>query len=135
MVSSNYQIKEEVSPMSDKPATSRPLMGQWLVWTVLILIGGMFFLALIVFVVASLAHGMDARLMPYLVLIVLFVAVFICLKALSKPTRGRTDEMDRWRQQFPTHKQEEIHRFLQIVGESLWTCEKRIKSGCAQTTA
>ena len=108
--------------MSDKPATSRPLMAQWLVWTVLILIGGMFFLVLIVSVVTSLAHGMDDRLVPFLVLIVLFVAVFICLKALFKPTRGRTDEMDRWRQQFPTHKQEEIHRFLQIVGEIYCSC-------------
>ena len=97
----------------------KPRMLRWVAWTVLILIGGTFLVAVISAFVAVAVDGLDTRKLPVL-LAIMFVAVSLTwLQCGFNPIRRRTDQMNRWRQQFPTQSEQSIQAFLQIVGESL----------------
>jgi hypothetical protein len=45
-------------------------------------------------------------------------AVIVGVKVGCHPIRGRSDASHLWNEQFPTHMQEEIPRFIRIVGKS-----------------
>jgi acyl carrier protein len=94
---------------------------------VLILIGGTILVGLAAAFLAAVVPGLDTRKLPWLLAIVLFAVIFFSLKAAFHPIRGRMDEMDRWRQQFPTQSDQEFQRFLQIVVESLGLRTKHLR--------
>jgi acyl carrier protein len=109
---------------SVQPGNSKPPVARWLVWTVLILIGGTILVGLAAAFLAAVVPDLDARKLPYLLGIVLFVVLFLCLKAAFNPIRGRADERHSWRDQFPTHSEQEVQRFLQGVVGSLGLRER-----------
>jgi acyl carrier protein len=94
---------------------------------VLIFIGGTVLVGVVAAFVTAAVDGLDTRKLPFLLGIVLFVVLVLCLKAAFHPIRGRMDEMDRWRQQFPTQSDQEFQRFLQIVVESLGLRTKHLR--------
>ena len=96
-------------------------MARWLVWAVLILIGGTVVVPLVAALVTAAADGLDTGKPVFLVFLVFVVIAVIigCLTSRLGSIRDRTDQTNRWREQFPTQSEPEIQRFLQVVGESL----------------
>jgi len=109
-----------VNPESASPPGAHSPRGlRWAAWTLLILMGGTVVVAVIAAFVTAVRDGLDDGKLPFLVAIVLWVVLFLALKALFHPIRGRTDESRAWRERLPTRSDQEVQRFLRIVGESL----------------
>jgi hypothetical protein len=102
-----------------QPAVHKPRMLRWVAWTVLILMGGTILVAVIAAFVTAAVDGLDIRKLQVLLAIVCVAALIACLKSALNPMRRRPDQMNRWREQFPTQSEEEIERFLQVVGGAL----------------
>ncbi|MCW5555914.1 MAG: hypothetical protein KIS67_27620 [Verrucomicrobiae bacterium] len=112
---------------TERPAqspTRKPFVLRWLVWGVLLLIGGTIVAAVVSAFVDVARYGVDPRKLPFLIAIVIWFVLFFCLKAATNPIRGRSDERRSWREKFPSHTEQEIERFLRVVGDSLLTSEK-----------
>jgi acyl carrier protein len=109
-----------------QPGASQPPVARWLVWAVLILIGGTVVVPLVAALITAAADGEDTGKLPWLLAIVIYVVLFFCLEAAFHPIRGRTDEKYSWKEQFPTHADQEIQRFLQVVVGSLGLGEKHL---------
>ena len=92
---------------------------RWLALGGLILIGGTAVAALAGAFVSVAKDGLDSRKLPFLLVIVIGVVLFFCLKAATHPIRGRSDEKHSWKEQFPTRTDQEIQRFIRVVGDSL----------------
>jgi acyl carrier protein len=105
---------------------SKPRVVRWLVWSVLIFIGGTVLVAVVATFVTAVVDGLDTRKLPFLLGIVLFVVLFLCLKAAFHPIRGRDDESHSWKDQLPTHSEQEVQRFLQVVVSSLDLRERHL---------
>ncbi len=101
-----------------QPGASQPPVARWLVWAVLILIGGTVVVPLVAALVFDAGGGLNMVLPGFLVFVVIAV-IIACLQSASNPMHRRTDQMSRWREQFPAQSEPEIQRFLQVVGESL----------------
>jgi acyl carrier protein len=115
-----------VNPESTSPPGARSPRGvRWAAWTLLILMGGTVVVPVIAAFVTAVMDGLDLGKLPFLVAIVLWVVLFLALKSLFHPIRGRTDESRAWRERFPTRSDQEVQRFLRIVGESLALREDR----------
>lgn len=97
----------------------RPRVVRWLAWTVLIAIGGTVVGAVVGAILAVVANGPDVRNLLGWSFIGVLALVFIGLRSWLNPIHQRPDQMSQWRRQFPTHGEQEIRRFLQIVGETL----------------
>jgi len=106
--------------------TRKPIVLRWLAWAVLILIGGTVVVAVVATFATAARDGLDARKLPFLVVIVIWVVLFFSLKAATHPIRGRTDEISSWKQRFPTHTEAEIQRFLHVAGDSLGVSAKHL---------
>jgi hypothetical protein len=85
----------------------------------LILIGGAVLVPLVTATVGSLDTGKPPVFLVFWGVFVVITVILVSLKSRLDPIRRRTDQTNRWRQQFPTQSQSEIQRFLQVVGESL----------------
>jgi len=94
-------------------------MLRWVAWTVLILMGGTVLVAVVAAFVTAAVDGLDARKLSVLLAIVCVAVLVACLKSAFNPMRRRPDQMSRWRDQFPTQSEEEIQRFLKVVGGAL----------------
>ena len=94
-------------------------MLRWIAWAVLILLGGTFLVMPFSVFVTAAVDGLEPRKLPVLLAIVLFAVIFTWFKCGFNSIRRRPDQMNRWRERFPTQSEEEIQRFLQVVGESL----------------
>jgi len=105
----------------NQAGAGRPGVAGLLVWVGMILFG----LFALIFVSAALSPSHKGLVWP--VVVVCFV-VFSFLQAACHPLRGRPDQTQSWRQQFPTHDEQEVRRFLQVVGESLGLKEERIRA-------
>lgn len=69
----------------------------------LFLIGGTLVTALVSTFVTAARDGLDARKLPFLVVIVIWFVLFFSVKAATHPIRGRSDERPSWKQRFPVH--------------------------------
>ena len=98
---------------------------RWVAWGVLILIGGNILLLLFGLCQSVSKDGWHSRKLPFFVFAVVFVIGFFGLKAATHPIRGRRDERRAWTERFPTHADQELDRFLQIVGEELGLRKER----------
>jgi len=98
---------------------------RWVAWGVLILIGGNILLLLFGLCQSVSKDGWPSRKLPFFVFAVVFVIGFFGLKAATHPIRGRRDERRAWTERFPTHADQELDRFLQIVGEELGLRKER----------
>jgi acyl carrier protein len=88
----------------------------------------LFGLLCLIFVGAVLGPSLKSLVWPVVVVVmVVCFVVFFCLQAAFHPVRGRTDQTQSWREQFPTHDEQEIRRFVQVVGESLGLKEERMR--------
>lgn len=94
-------------------------MVRWAAWTLPVLMGGTVVVAVIAAFVAAVRDGLDPGKLPFLAAIGLLVVLFLALKASFHPIRGRTDESRAWRERFPTRSDQDVQRFVRIVGESL----------------
>lgn len=95
------------------PAANNSRTVRRLAWAVLILISGTLLVAV---VAAVLAAGSGALAV---LIVALYFGGFFALQFAFHPIRGRTDESQSWKERFPTHTDQEVQRFLRIVGESL----------------
>lgn len=102
-----------------EPEVRRPRLLRWLAWTVLIAIGGTVIGAAAAAIFAVMVDGLDVRKLLVWLFIGTLAIVFIGLRSWLNPIHQRPDQMSQWRSQFPAHGEEEIRRFLQIVGEPL----------------
>ena len=105
--------------------TRKPFVLRWLAWGLLIMIGGTLVTALVSTFVTVPRDGLDSRMLPFLVVIVIWVVLFFSVKAATHPIRGRSDERPSWKERFPSHTDEEIKRFLQVVGDELGIRKER----------
>lgn len=102
-----------------QPVARKPLVLRWLAWGVLIVIGGTLVTALVGAVVTAARDGLDARKLPFLVVIVIWVVLFFSVQAATNPIRGRDDEKRAWKERFPSQPDQEVERFLAVVGDEL----------------
>ena len=102
----------------NQPVASRPPVRRWLAWAVLVLIGATIIVGELAAIDTAQVEGSDKNWFPLLLVVVLYIAIFFGLKATFHPIRGRGDERPSWKQRFPTHTDEEIQRFIRVVGES-----------------
>ncbi len=107
-----------------QPAARKPRLILWLGWGGVILIGAWIITALAGTVISLAKDGLNSRKLPFLLFIVVFVALFFFLKAALHPIRGRGDEGRAWQERFPTHTDQEFERFLRVVSDSLGIREK-----------
>jgi len=107
-----------------QPGTRKPFVLRGLAWGLLILIGGTLVTAVVSAFVTAARDGLDARKLPFLVVIVIWFVLFFSVKAATHPIRGRSDERPSWKERFPSHTDEEIKRFLQVVGDELGICKE-----------
>ena len=91
----------------------------WLAGVFVNVVGGLLILPMISAMVSSGADAGHSWRLPVILGIVLVAAVWFCLKAASRPFRGRGDSSQPWKERFPAHTDQELQRFLQTVGESL----------------
>ncbi len=105
-------------------STRKPFVLRWLAWGVLLLIAVTIVAAVVSAFVDVARYGVDIRKLPFLIAIVIWFVLFFCLKAATHPIRGRGDERRAWRERFPKHTEQEIERFLRVVGDSLLTSEE-----------
>ena len=110
---------------STQPGTRKPFVLRGLAWGLLILIGGTLVTAVVSAFVTAARDGLDARKLPFLVVIVIWFVLFFSVKAATHPIRGRSDERPSWKERFPSHTDEEIKRFLQVVGDELGIRKER----------
>lgn len=108
-----------------QPGTREPFVLRWHAWGLLLLIGGTLVTAVVGAFVPAAREGLDARKLPFLVVIVIWFVLFFSVKAATHPIRGRSDEGPSWKERFPTHTDEEIKRFLQVVGDELGIRKER----------
>jgi len=97
----------------------RPRVVRWLAWTVLIVTGGTVVGAVVTAIFTVVANGLDVRKLLVWLFIGALALVFIGLRFWLNPIHQRPNQMSQWRKQFPTHSEQEIRRFVQIVGETL----------------
>ena len=71
--------------------------------------------------------GPSHKSLVWPVVVVVCFVVFFCIQAACHPLRGRADQSQSWREKFPAHDEQEVQRFLQVVGESLGLKEERIR--------
>lgn len=102
-----------------EPEVGKPRMLRWLAWMVVIAIGGTVIGAVAAAIFAVMADGLDVRKLLVWLFIGALAIIFIGLRSWLNPINQRPDQMSQWRSQFPAHSEEEIRRFLQIVGETL----------------
>lgn len=89
---------------------------------------GMFLFGLLCLMFVSAVLGPSHKTLVWPVVVVVCFVVFFCIRAAFHPLRGRTDHTQLWREQFPTHDEQQIRRFVQVVGEALGVKEERISS-------
>ena len=114
------------APPSQTPARkpSLPPLIRWLVWGFLILLVAGWVIPLLGTIISVAKEGSSSRKLPFLLFVVVFVVGFFGIKALTNPIRGRGDERRAWKERFPSHTDQEIERFLRVVGDALLTSEK-----------
>ncbi len=88
---------------------------------------GMLLLGLFVLIFVSAALGPSHKGLVWPVVVMVCFVVFSFIQAACHPLRGRTEQSQSWREKFPTHDEQEVRRFLQVVGESLGLKEERMR--------
>ncbi len=105
------------------PAVSHTPVARWLVWAVLIPIGGTVVVPFITVLVTAMGDDSVTDKLPgfvvFLVCVVAVVRLTGWLQSGFNPISHRTDQMPRWKQQFPAQGEPEIRRFIQLVSGSL----------------
>ena len=101
-----------------QPGPSKLPVVRWLVWAALILFGGTVLVPIVAALVFDAVGGLG-MVLPGCLVYVVFVVIIACRQHASNPMPRRTDQMSRWREQFPAQSEPEIQRFLQVVGEYL----------------
>lgn len=91
----------------------------WLAWVFLNFVGVVLIVPIVSEVVSAEADAGHAWRLPVFLGIGLVAAFWFCLKAASRPLRGREDSGPLWQERFPAQTEQELQRFLQTVGESL----------------
>ena len=76
---------------------------------------GMFLFGLLALILVGATLGPSHKGLVWSVVVVVCFVVFFCIQAACHPLRGRTDQTQSWRQQFPTHDEQEVQRFLEYV--------------------
>ncbi len=89
------------------------------------LIGGTVLLAIFGIWQALTDNGSPSRAWLLVVFLAIYLVGFFCLQAATRPIRGRTDQRQSWKERFPAHREQELDRFLQIVGEELGLRKER----------
>ena len=76
---------------------------------------GMFLFGLLALILVGATLGPSHKGLVWSVVVVVCFVVFFCIQAACHPLRGRTDQTQSWRQQFPTQDEQEVQRFLEYV--------------------
>jgi len=76
---------------------------------------GIFLFGLLALILVGAALGPSHKGLVWPVVVVVCFVVFFCIQAACHPLRGRTDQTQSWRQQFPTQDEQEVQRFLEYV--------------------
>lgn len=108
---------------SRQPVASYAPAARWLAWAVLILIGGTVVVPFVIVLVTAAGDDSVTDKLPgfvvFLVCVVAVVRLSGWLQSGLNPISRRTDQMPRWRQQFPAQSEPEIRRFIEVVSGSL----------------
>lgn len=100
-------------------AIAKPRRVPWLAWVFLNFALVVLILPMVSAIVSAETDGGHSWRLPVVLGILLVAVVWFCLKATSRPFRGRGDNRPLWKERFPAHTDQETKRFLQTVGESL----------------
>lgn len=103
----------------NQSVAGKPRSPQRLAWRFMLLLGAAIVAGEVVAIVAALSSNSDTGLFPFLLPVLICIALYFCLKAAFDPVRQRPDARPLWKERFPTHSVQEIQRFLRTVGEAL----------------
>lgn len=104
---------------AQEPEARRPRVLRWVVWMVLIAVGGTVVGGVVEAIVGAATDGLDVGKLLVWVFIGALALVLMGLRSWLNPINRRPDQMSQWRRQFPGHSEQEIRRFIQTVGEPL----------------
>lgn len=93
----------------NQSVAGKPRSPQRLAWRFMLLLGAA--------IVAALSSDSDTGLFPFLLPVLIYIALYFCLKAAFDPVRQRPVAGPLWKERFPTHSVQKIQRFLHRVGE------------------
>ncbi len=106
--------------------TRQPCLIRWLAWGLLILIGAGLAIPLVSAIVSVGKEGAASQTLPIpLVILVIYVVGFFIVAWATHPIRGRGVEQRAWKERFPTHTDQEIERFIGVVGDELGLSKER----------
>lgn len=109
-----------MQPQAPNPSVAgEPRSPQRLAWRFMLVLGAAIIVGEVVAIVAALSSDSDTGLFPFLLPVLIYIALYVWLKAAFDPLRRRPDADPLWNERFPTHSVQEIQRFLRTVGEAL----------------